>query len=241
MQRTTRFSQGGLSAVLALGACIAVLLSMRLDVAARTPGAAKALYPAPVLSADQLTRLAGGFAPALADVYWIRAVGAPPEIWDDPRGVVHMYDLLDRTTALDPRFEIPYHFGGILLSIEGERPDLANGLLGRAERTFPDDWRYPFYHGFNNLYHATDFADAARAMRRAADLPGAPPFLGGLATHLEQGGRDPRVMVDLIDRMLNVIQEPRVRRHMLERRAELVARIRPPAGVLPEARPGGPQ
>ncbi|MFQ5509150.1 MAG: hypothetical protein ACE5FN_07415 [Leptospirillia bacterium] len=230
MDRIQGVSYWRLPIVSVAAALVAVLFALQLEGGAREIESDRALYVEPILSASQLAGLGGGFAPALADIYWIRIVGTPQEVLNDPRGILHVYQLLDRASRLDPIYQMPYHYGGILLSIQGHRPDLANRLLERAERIFPGDWRYPFYHGFNNLYHAIDFADATRAMRRAADLPGSPPYLQRLAGHLEQGGRDPRMMLELIDRMLTVIQDPAVRARIQQRRQAFVAQIEGGAG-----------
>jgi hypothetical protein len=176
--------------------------------------------PAPFLTSAQLSALAGGSGPALADLYWIRAAGVSSGELDGP-GAVALYDLLDRVTALDPRFEPAYHFGALLLSIAGRRPDLSDRLLERAQGQFPRAWSFPFYLGFNAFYHRTDFPAAARYLGRAAALPGAPPFLGELARRFGDEAQGRAGAREVIGRMLRVTDDPVIRRRLIERLREL--------------------
>jgi tetratricopeptide (TPR) repeat protein len=152
------------------------------------------------------------FRTLAADLYWIRAIQyfgghsrtartfqgdalAPPaSISTDPtESFDQLYQLLDITTTLDPRFNIAYRFGSIFLSAhypEGPgRPDLAIKLLEKGLKAAPEKWQYWHDIGFVHYWNDHDYRKASEAFRRGADLPGAPWWLKSLAaTMLAKGG-----------------------------------------------------
>jgi hypothetical protein len=202
-------------ATLALG-CLTALAPARL---AGPPPVA----PVPSLPPLAQKALAGGFAPALADIYWIRA-GAAAGGSLDGAAADSLFDLLDRVTVLDPRFEAPYHLGALLLSVAADRPDLSDRLLLRAQERFPEVWAFPFYLGFNAFYHRTDFDTAAVHMDRAARLPGAPPYLAALARRFRDQDHNAEAAEELVGRLLRVTRDPAIRARLEERMKTLQAR-----------------
>jgi hypothetical protein len=201
-------------AVLA-GAILAVGCLTALEARARLAGPGEPDLP-PILTPHQLTALSGGFGPALADTYWIRAAAMSADELDGP-AADRLYRLLDRVTALDPAFEPAYHQGALLLSVAARRPDLSDRLLVKARAAFPDVWAFPFYLGFNAFYHRTDFPEASRYMAEAARLPGAPAFLGALAERFADETRNREVARELVERMLRVTRDPVIHQRLLER------------------------
>jgi tetratricopeptide (TPR) repeat protein len=153
-----------------------------------------------VRSPGVMKRAALGFDAVAADVYWIRALQYFGEERLAPaahaRTYALLYPLLDLTTTLDPGFSIAYRFGAIFLG-EGYpggpgRPDLAIALLQKGLAAQPGKWQYLQDLGFVYYWHVRDYAAAAAAFQRAADLPGAPSWLRPLAavTLAEGGQRD---------------------------------------------------
>ncbi len=72
-----------------------------------------------VRSPAVMRRLVLGFESVAADIYWIRAVqyyGATKLSKAEDKDYNFLFPLLDVTTTLDPRFNIAYRFGAILLS-----------------------------------------------------------------------------------------------------------------------------
>jgi len=179
-------------------------------------GAPAGPAPAPLLSPHALKALSGGFAPALADLDWIRAAYVTSDELDGP-GADKLFGLLDRVTVLDPGFEPAYHFGALLLSVGGNRPDLSDRLLLRARKVFPRNWSFPFYLAFNAFYHRTDFTGAADYLDQAAGLKGAPPFLGDLAGRFREQSGNHAVARELIERMVRVTRDPVLKQRLEDR------------------------
>jgi tetratricopeptide (TPR) repeat protein len=163
-------------------------------------------------SASAVRRLTVAYNTLFADVYWIRAiqyyggtrqridaVGARQAMVAEPPASLAadafplLFPLLDITTTLDPRFNIAYRFGSVFLAEPyprgADRPDLAIALLEKGLRERPDRWQYLQDIGFVYYWFRRDYITAASWFRKAADVPGAPSWLGPLAaTTLAQGG-----------------------------------------------------
>jgi hypothetical protein len=185
-----------------------------------SPAAEDALY---ITSGAAIRRASGAFRSLAADLYWIRAIqyygGAKRRLAGDQRSPAPppllaavdaddyrlLYPMLDITTTLDPRFNIAYRFGAVFLAEAypggAGRPDLAVQLLEKGLRARPDKWEYMEDIGFVHYWYVHDYAAAAAAFARAAQVPGAPWWLKSLAaTNLAQGGdrRSSRVMWEAI-------------------------------------------
>jgi tetratricopeptide (TPR) repeat protein len=189
--------------------------------AARDQAAATPVFSDPVLSSAHLKLMAGGFAPALADIHWIGAVAAAGEKAETDQGAERLYHLLDRVVTLDPHFEPAYQYGALLLSIRAARPDLGNRLLLKARKQFPDNWEYPFYLGFNRFYYQSDFIGAADLFEAAAVQGGAPPFLSALAHRFRDQEHNVDEAKALLRRIIKVSNDPTVRHRLTARLAEL--------------------
>ena len=165
--------------------------------------------PIYISSPTALRRLTVGFSSLAADGYWIRAiqyyggskrrlerapvVPEPPPLLADTADYQHLYELLDITTSLDPRFDIAYRFGAIFLAeaypLGPGRPDLAIALLRKGLRERPERWQYQEDIGFVCYWYTQDYGCAADAFAKAAEIPGAPNWLKPLAaTTLAEGG-----------------------------------------------------
>jgi hypothetical protein len=149
-----------------------------------------------VRSPAVMRRLVLGFDALAADVYWIRAIqyyGGIKLSHDEHKNYDFLYPLLDHTTTLDPRFNIAYRFGAILLS-EGYpngpgRPDEAIALLEKGIRESPDRWEYFLDAGFVYYWWEHDTRTAADWFLRASKLPKSPNWLQPLAASmLAEGG-----------------------------------------------------
>jgi hypothetical protein len=150
-----------------------------------------------IRSSDLMRRLTVGFNTIWADVYWIRAVqyyGDNKLAEGQNKDYSLLYPLLDTTTTLDPRFNIAYRFGAILLS-EGYPngpgdTDQAIRLLEKGMREMPEKWQYLYDAGFVNYWWRRDSKAASHWFMKAAAIPGAPNWLQPLAASvLAEGGQ----------------------------------------------------
>jgi hypothetical protein len=147
-------------------------------------------------SPEVARRLALGFDAVLADVYWLRAVqfyGDTKLSTSQKKNYDLLYPLLDMTTGLDPRFNIAYRFGAILLS-EGYpngpgTPEQAIALLEKGIRAMPEKWQYYHDAGFVEYWWRQDYLAASEWFLKASKLSGAPAWLPTVtAAMLARGG-----------------------------------------------------
>ena len=149
-----------------------------------------------VRSGSLAARLYLSFDALASDLYWIRTIqhyGRERQSSRSGGRFQLLEPLVDLTTTLDPRFNIAYRFGAILIALDPPngpgRPDRAIVILEKGLRANPDRWQYAHDIGYVHYWHTGRFDEAARWFTRAAAMPGAPRWLGPLAAvTLARGG-----------------------------------------------------
>jgi hypothetical protein len=168
-------------------------------------------------SVSRKPEFAFGFRNVLADIAWIEGVQVAGNRkmarWDYDR----LYELLDVVMNFDPKFEIPYLLGGLVLGESTPHARKALHVLGRGKEQFPTDWRFPFYMGFTHYFSLGDGIAGGRAMAEAARLPGSPAYLPGLASRMLTEAREPEAALKLLEPIVKQESDP-ARREVLERR-----------------------
>ena len=190
-------SNARLAVVLAVLVAVSVALQIARDSRYTPPGedAEAVLY---VRSPEAMRRLSLSFTALAADLDWIRAVqhyggdhGMP--VTDTPKYLL-LYPLLDRTTTLDPRFNIAYRFGAIFLAEAYPsgpgRPDLAIDLLKTGLRERPDKWEYMEDIAFVHYWYEHDYIAASEWFEKAGAAPGAPWWMKSMAATTRARGGD---------------------------------------------------
>lgn len=132
-----------------------------------------------------------GYTGLLADLYWTRAVQYFGYQHLRGSGDLHLLaPLLEIATQLDPKLFPAYQFGSNFLAPKppngaGE-PDRAIALADYGIRNNPTNWKLYYGLGFTYYLELKDYAKAADAFRRGADLPEAHPFMRILAARMAQ-------------------------------------------------------
>jgi hypothetical protein len=156
------------------------VVHLRIPTAPRHMSADTAWVPRPEVA----SLLAIGFESVVADWNWLRAVQVAGGDDDPVDHAAVLGRLIDVVTHLDPWVDHPYRFAAIWMTDSEERVREANALLVRGIEHHPDDWRMPFYKGFNHFFYLEENAQAADELERASELPGAPRYLGRLVARL---------------------------------------------------------
>ncbi len=135
-------------------------------------------------SGKYLKPLALGYDQMLADLLWMKTISYFGDHFMTDKEYPWLHHILNLIIDLDPLFDFPYFFGGIILSLEASQVDRANQILERGIEAYPEKWQFPFYIGFNYYYHQKDAEKAAPYIEKASSLPEAPaylvPLVGGL-------------------------------------------------------------
>lgn len=168
-------------------------------------------------SVSRKPEFAFGFRNVLADIAWLEGVQVAGNRKMTPWDYDRLYELLDVVSNFDPKFEIPYLLGGLVLGESPGHAQKALRVLGRGKEQYPDDWRFPFYMGFTHYFSLGDGIAGGRAMAEAARLPGSPAYLPGLASRMLSEAREPEVALALLAPIVRQENDP-ARRAVLERR-----------------------
>ncbi len=88
----------------------------------------------------------------------------------DKETALRIYDALYAVTLYNPRYFDPYYVGNAFLTWETGLYREAIDLLKRGMR-YVDDWRIPFYIGFNYFYFLGENAKGAEYLSLAAKHP----------------------------------------------------------------------
>jgi len=241
-------SRGAWGWMAAFGLLVSMGMSWRLLPLRDVPELGQMVREVPglLVAVSRRPEFAFGFRNVLADVVWLQAVQVAGGRKLTPTEYDRLYVLLNVEADLDPKFEMPYFLGGLVL---GESPLHARDALRVFERgkvTHPADWRFPFYMGFTHYFSLGDGLAGGGAMAEAARLPGSPAYLTGLASRMLTEAREPEAALALLETITRQENDP-VRRSVLERRVRevtverdlmalerAVERYREKAGVAPE-------
>jgi tetratricopeptide (TPR) repeat protein len=140
--------------------------------AARSTADIRQIPPLEPPSAASIKALSLGFTRAAADVAWLQTIqyfggGNPNERYSA------LTALINTVVKLDPDFEYPYQFGGIILPLQGDYED-ALKLLDAGIARFPNNGLLPYYAGAIARIDLNDSRRAAVYFQQAARTPGAP-------------------------------------------------------------------
>lgn len=135
-------------------------------------------------SGKYLKPLALGYDQMVADLLWIKTIDYFGEHFMTDKEYPWLHHILNLIIDLDPLFDFPYFFGGVVLSLEASQVDRANQILERGREAYPEKWEFPFYIGFNYYYHQKDADRAAPYIEKASSLPGSPAYLRSLTGSL---------------------------------------------------------
>ena len=199
-----------------------------------------------LMAVSRRPEFAFGFRNVLADVVWLQAVQVAGNRKLTPTEFDRLYVLLNVGADLDPKFEMPYLLGGLVLGESPQHGRKALRVFERGKVTHPADWRFPFYMGFTHYFSLGDAVAGGGEMAEAARLPGSPAYLPGLASRMLAEAREPEAALALLEAIVAQETDP-ARRAVLERRIREVAverdllaleraveRYREKMGVAPE-------
>ena len=158
----------------------------------------------------------------MADVFWVKASLYFGEQYLTDKNYTYLYHLLDFVTDLDPRFIVPYLFGGVVLPLEAKAVDEGIQLLEKGLSHIPDDWRIWFHLGFNYWYFLEDYETAAHYIEQAAVLPEAPPYLARFAASLYVKGGQKETAVAFLRQVYEQIGNENLRKEIKKKIEEIL-------------------
>lgn len=130
----------------------------------------------------------------------------------DDKYWTYITDTLETITDLDPYFWDAYLFGEMFLTWQAGKIEAANQLLLKARQYRTDDYRVPYYLGFNYYYFLKDNVTAARYFMEASKLPGSPYYLASLAARLSAYSFEHKIGIMFLKEMIGQTKDERIKR-----------------------------
>lgn len=172
--------------------------------------------------ASVLKVVALGYDQLASDFYWLRAIQYFGEGANAKENYRWLYPIMNLVTDMDPQFAYAYKFAGVTIPYDASSAEKANQLLEKGVESVPKVWQIPFYIGFNSFFYIRDYEKAAKYISRASKLPGAPPFLAGLASRLYAQARRPDMAIEFLVEMYNSVDDDLLRKELEKRIKEVV-------------------
>ncbi len=165
------------------------------------------------------------FDEILADLLWIKTIGYFGEHAQTDQDFQWLAHILDVTTTLDPYFQDPYEFGGVVLANEVDDLDKSTELMKKGMANVPKHhkryWYLPFFTAFNFMYHKNDYQAAADYLKIAASFPQSPSYLPLLVSRLYANTNDPGLAIPFLQEMINRASTPEVEKKLVKRIKEI--------------------
>lgn len=198
---------------IALVAAIAVVAFGVDRIHAEIPSTPKSVKGEAFVPQPQLAKFASlGFDDLAADYYWLQAIQLVGATVENPESHGHTIGrLIDVVTQLNPHVDHPYRFAAIWMTATEEDVRFANRLLERGIAVHPDEWRNPFYKGFNHFYYLHEYEEAADALELAASHPGSPPYLNRLVPRLRSQTQGLEVAATMLLELRRNTSDPHLR------------------------------
>lgn len=163
-----------------------------------------------------------GYTHVVADLVWLRVIqvfGARHVTQDDYNWIYH---ALDVTTTLDPQFAEAYLAGGLALTVMADHVDQSNRILKKGIDANVQDWKIPFFLGFNHFNFMRDYEAAAIYIEMATEIPGHPPWLPLLAARLHVQAQAPQVALDFLGRIYDATSDSGLKAKLETRMEEVI-------------------
>lgn len=155
------------------------------------------------------------FSPAdpdfLADLIWMRACYYFGEHAITDQQYDQLLYLLELITDLSPKWELPYTFGAIALSVEAEAPFQAMVIIDKGIQQLPHVWELHFFSAYISWKDFNDLESASISLLKASRIEGAPRYLARLAATLALKGNNREFMNAFNRAALEMIDNPQQR------------------------------
>ncbi len=163
-----------------------------------------------------------GYRQIASDLIWLKAVQYLGEVNQTPEGWLWAYHVMDVVTDIDPQFVAVYQAGGTILGVWAQRVQESIMLLEKGVRHNPNEWTLPFFLGYDYFYELRDPVTAAKYLRMASALPGAPAYLPKLAARMTVEAGDPAAALEFLERLYAQTQDERLKEALVRRMKEVI-------------------
>lgn len=162
----------------------------------------------------------------LADLLWVKSIAYFGDQFVAEHDYSWLYHILDITTTLDPYFEDPYEFGGVVLANEVGEVEKSSYLLEKGmanvSETHPRYWYLPFFLAYNYWYYKKDYKTGAKYLEIASRFPQAPSYLPMLTARMYADTSQADMALPFLHEMIKTAKTPERRAELIQRKKEVM-------------------
>ena len=129
----------------------------------------------------------------------------------------YLQESVNTITDLDPYFWDAYLFADMLFTWDAGEYEVANKLLLKARQYRTNDYRVPYYLGFNYFFFLKDNINGAKYLMEASKLPGSPYYLASLAARLSVYALEYRTGIIFLKEMIKDTENERIKKDFMLR------------------------
>ena len=160
-----------------------------------------------------------------ADLMFIKTLGYFGSHAKTDRNYTWLAHMLEVVTTLDPLYQFPYEFGGVILSTEADDVDGSIAILKKGmvnvPKNHPRYWYFPFYCAFQYMYFHKDYETAAKYLEEAMTFDQSPPYLPLLAARLRANAQSPEAALPFLQEMIKTTDDEFIKKHLIRRIQEI--------------------
>jgi len=161
-----------------------------------------------------------------ADLLWLKAIGYFADHYQADKNYTWLYHILNIITDLDPYYQDPYEFGGVVLASEIGDVNHSSLLLKKGmknvPKTHPRYWYLPFYLGFNYWYYNWDFKNGAKYLEMASKFPRSPEYLPMLTARMYADADSAEIALPFLDEMIATAKTEKRKEQLIKRRKDVL-------------------
>lgn len=163
----------------------------------------------------------------LADMLWIKVIGYYGGRAGTDQNYKWLNHIISIINILDPLFQYPYEFGGVVLATEMQEVDNSIAILKKGMENVPETheryWYLPFFTAFNYMYYKSDYKTAATYMDIASNSPGSPDYLPLLTARLYANTDADEIAIPFLQEMIRNAKKEEQREQLTQRLYTLVS------------------
>jgi len=167
------------------------------------------------LSPEILQGATLGFQYFWANIMWMQTIvyfGSHLEKSD----FAYLSKLLDSVTTLNPKAEHAYYLAAAALPWSMNSTQLSKPLIERAINSLPQDWRWPYYRGFNAYWFDHDLKTAGEMLNKASKLPGVHPYILNIALRIQSESGHIDTALAFLKQLIMEKQDQHIRNKLLK-------------------------
>lgn len=182
------------------------------------PAADEMLY---LPNGEALHFLSFGYKNLLSDVLWFTTINYFGKHFRSDRSYQWLNHMCNLVVDLNPRATHAFEFCSLMLAWEANAPKESVAILTKAIEHHPDNWRFPYLRGMNQMLFFEDEKRAKEDFVQASKVPNAPSFVARIAAKRMAALDSPQTAMEFLMQMIRNSHDEAERAALSERLKEV--------------------